>query len=280
MKLLIGTPLRFGASGEFLGALLGLLRSALPQHEIEFTAVGGGCVNMARNDLAYMAVSGGFDALLQIDEDLHWGVRHVERIVGLEVDVVSGLYCKRKPGTPEWLFIPKPGAEPKDGMIECSGLPTGFLFTTTRVLKDIAADNPQLAFDYKEDSQVRLDGTRTEWFPMGVVGRNTDAAKLHQISALIGNSTDQQARSNDLGLANDFMDSVQLIVCDVANGNNRWLGEDYGFSRLARKSGFSLWQDLGGEIIRHGPAPGFPITEDAVGYRAGQPFLMPPALDI
>lgn len=236
MKLLIATPVKHGLGCEYVAGLLPVLQGALKPHTVEFLSMGGPSINVVRNELAYMAVSGGYDALLQIDEDLQWGVRHVERIIGLEVDIASALYCKRKPGTPEWLFIPKPGALPGGGLLECSGLPTGFLFTTTRALKAIAADNPHLAFDYKEDETQKLDATRHEWFPMGVV-------------------TDRE-------------------------GKRRWLAEDYGFSRLASKAGFSLWQDLGGEIIRHGPSPGFPITMDAVGYRKGEPFLMPPALDL
>lgn len=230
MHLLIGTPLRLGCAAEYLNGLLPVIRGALPDHEIEFCALGGPQLPLIRNEFAYKAVSENFDGLLQIDDDLQWQPKHVARILGHGLDVVSGLYCKRKPGVPEWLFRPKTGASVKDGVIECSVVPTGFLFASTKALKKIFDDNPQLHYEYKEDSSEKM-ATRCEWFPMGVI-------------------------------------------------NGRWLGEDYKFCQLARKSGFAVWQDVGGEIIRHGYGVGFPILETEVGLRAGEAFALPEPMDL
>lgn len=169
-RLLVGTPVKHGISAGFINCLFSFRRS-LERFDVDFHAVQGQAVNFARNDLAQKAVNEGYDGLLQIDEDMFFGGEHA-RILEHGDKIIGGAYCVKRGGPPKWLFVPKPGAsETPDGLLDCSTIATGFLYTPTSALVRIREANPEHAYNYFEGSPDPLPEPRFEWFPMGIVNK-------------------------------------------------------------------------------------------------------------
>jgi len=172
-RLLIATPLREGASSNYVQQLIPLIKNGVRGYDIHTLFIAGPSVNFARNEIAFYAMNEGFDELVQIDEDLmHWE-RYLPRLMSHDVDIVAGVYCKKKVGKPFWLFTPKPGATAQpDGLLEVTGVATGFLRTKVDVLRKMFTHNPDNKFTAKahegDPATVRYD-----WFRMGVMGKGT-----------------------------------------------------------------------------------------------------------
>lgn len=96
MSTLIAIPCGDTVPADTLQSVIGLRVSAPTQ----FTLVRGTLVYDARNRLAEIAVSGGFDRVLFLDSDMVWEPDMLDRFhAALDEgrDVVCGLYTSRKP---------------------------------------------------------------------------------------------------------------------------------------------------------------------------------------
>ena len=265
-RLLIATPLREGASSNYVKELVPLIQKGVPGFDVHTLFISGPSVNFARNEIAFHAFNEGFDELVQIDEDLMLWERYLPRLMSHNVDIVAGIYCKKKLGKPTWLFTPKPGATvDADGLLEVNGVATGFLRTKVRVLREMMQTNPDRRFAAKahegDPTTVRFD-----WFPMGPVGPGTAEGRLDAIRH---------------GLAARKLTIEQ--VEELANGvrePGRLLGEDYYFCREARRAGFRIFADLGMGILPHIGNAAYPITSDMVTYNPNDGGALPTAEEI
>jgi hypothetical protein len=267
-KLLLATPLREGASSNYIQELMDIANRGVPGYEVQTIFIAGPSVNFARNEIAYYAVEHGFDELVQVDEDLmHWG-RNLPRLMSHDVDVVGGVYCKKRPGKPTWLFTPMPkvgGVQVSDnGLIECSGIATGFLRCRVEVLNKIMRDNPERQFYAKATEQDPVS-TRCDWFPMGVVGEGSHESRLRKIRELLEAGAD--------------VNQIKQVAFDYAPPG-RLLGEDYYFCALARRSGFKVYADLGMGVLPHIGNSAYPITQEMVGYPKDAELEVPTAENI
>lgn len=264
-KLLLATPLREGASSNYIQELMDIANRGVPGYEVQTIFLSGPSVNFARNEIAYHAVAHDFDELVQVDEDLmHWG-RNLPRLMSHDVDVVGGVYCKKRPGKPTWLFTPLPKPEgvsiQDNGLIECSGIATGFLRCRVEVLRKIMRDNPERVFSAKATAEEPVT-TRCDWFPMGVWGPGTHEGRLRLIR-------------EELQLGAD-LNRIKQIAFDY-EPPGRLLGEDYYFCALARQSGFKVYADLGMGVLPHIGNSAYPITQEMVGYSTDSAVSVPPA---
>lgn len=249
-KLLVATPLKNGASINYIGGLMRYLQAPPTGYASNAIFNSGAGVNFARNDIAHEAVVGDYDELVMVDEDLLRWEQFLPRLLSHDVDIVSGVYCKRHPGKPKWLFVPRPGAEVEpDGLLECSGVPTGFIRIKVRALRDMMEAHPNRRF-YAE---TEMPEVRFEWFPMGIVGAGAAERRLEDIQKII------------------LRGGSMVEVEQAANGPRdpgRMLGEDYYFSHLARKAGLRVFVDLGMGVLPHTGTAAFPLTAADVGWES------------
>jgi hypothetical protein len=263
-KVLIAFPIKkFDVDINFIRGLVSMLRMDLPDTEFDFVFCDGGSVAFARNEAAYEAEQRNFDRLLSIDGDMLTRTEQIERILSHDVDLVAGLYCKRAPGTPKWLVVPKKGAQVgKNGLLQCVKLATGFHNLRVSCLSTIRKRFPEYEFNAQEGPNDPVL-TKYEWFPVGVVGPRTAEARLDKIKAII----DQK------GPEGSYLEIVDALYSEQSAGVMH--GEDYGQTRLLRKAGFKAYLDVGCSIIQHLGMVPYPITSEMVGYKHGEPVLLP-----
>lgn len=96
MNTLIAIPCGDTVPADTLQSVIGLRVSST----VQFTLVRGSLVYDARNRLAEIAVSGGFDRVLYLDSDMVWEPDMLERFhsrLDAGFEVCCGLYTTRKP---------------------------------------------------------------------------------------------------------------------------------------------------------------------------------------
>jgi hypothetical protein len=267
-KVVLCTPIKNGVDSNYLKHLIPIIRQELPGVEIEVLFLEGPSINFARNAMVYEVRRAYPDAtdLVFLDDDIaNWDEKALLRLLSHDVDVVAGSYCKRKPGIPQWLFVPKPGADVReDGVLECTAVATGFLRIRMPVFTKIAEMTPEHAFLAKDSPESGVS-LRHDWFRMGVVGPDTAESKLEEIRKLY--ETDMAEDEVVLGRIGEVLDRKPQP--------GRLLGEDYFLCRSARKAGFRVFVDLGLPILGHIGKTAFPITHDQVGCGANREFEMP-----
>lgn len=135
MRALIATPAYSGSvSVEYVGALLsGLTDLAQRGIETDVKILPGLCyIDLARDQLAGLFLKSDCTDLVFIDDDVGFPADGLWKLLQHDRDIVGGIYPK-KTETPQWPFIAAADADgnfvcdPETGLIECEGLPTGFL---------------------------------------------------------------------------------------------------------------------------------------------------------
>lgn len=269
-KVTIATPIRHGLDSNYMKWFIPTIQRGLPGIELDHLVIEGPSVNFARNACATEVLNRGSDELWFIDDDMGPTAQMLERLGSHDVDIVAGYYCKRKPGKPQWLFVPKPGAEKQaNGLLECSAVATGALRIKTHVLRTMAEVFPWNAFDAK-DTEAEPVRRCHDWFRMGVVGPDTPEGKLEEIDRILFNQDWASA-------------STASAICNVIDREpkpGRLLGEDYFFCRDARLAGFQVWVDLDAPPWPHYGTVGFPIPEAAVGWGPNVVQKMPVAEEL
>lgn len=110
-------------------------------------------VQRARNDLFKIAYESTIDDLIFIDADIVWEPEHVIKLLEHEVDVVGASY-RKKNFNEEYVVrileeekVLKVG---KNNLVEVSGLGTGFLRISKKVVNEIYESSPE----YKEPGKT------------------------------------------------------------------------------------------------------------------------------
>lgn len=151
MRYLIAIPAMDMMHTQFFASVLSLRKL----DGTEICVSGSSLVYEARHVLAHKAVSEGFDRVLWLDSDMHFGPDLMERLAAdmdLGLDIVSAVYFTRKaPVEPvayeivhdipnakgEMIPYSKSVTHIPEGLFEVEGVGFGAVMTTTEVIRKI-----------------------------------------------------------------------------------------------------------------------------------------------
>lgn len=259
-KIVIATPIKLGLTSSYMAGFVPTIQTKFPGIELEHCILEGPAINFARNECAHYAQKIGAREIVFIDDDMGWNPQQFARLIShVDLDIVGLLYCKRRPGLPQYLVNLKEGCDPDPvtGLCEVNDMPTGFLkIRVDTVLPAIEKKYPEKEFYNKPDEGKPV--TSFEYFPMGIFGPRTAESRLAEIDSFLKN------RHTYAGDDHEHLRCIEnLIAAKHEPGTLR--GEDYGFCELARTCGFKIYADFGGPIVPHLGKVQFPITPDMVG---------------
>ncbi len=268
-RVLLTTPISaIGGDANYIRSLLATLTARLPGISLDYAACGGGSVNFARNDGAFEAECGNFDELAKVDSDMMYKPDNLARLIAHDVDFVGGVYCKRVPGRPKWLFVPKKGAVKRpDGLLECVRIATGFQKVRVSCLRKLREVFPEREFLAQETPESPIL-TRMEWYPMGVRGPRTPEARMKRVKAILADKSYKNETDRVLAIE---------TACYDAQPAGTLKGEDYFFADMMREAGFKCYVDLDMPIIPHIGDIAYPVTPENVGYGPGIENALPVA---
>lgn len=258
--IVIATPVKLGLESAYIRGFVATLNRNFPSVKLEILVLDGALVPFSRNDLMRHAKGMGAQEIVFIDSDMGWTDRHFERLISHEdLEIVAGLYCKRQPGKPQWLMTPKAGAkiDPVTHLLEVEDAPTGFMkINLETVLPKLEAKYDYLEYNLKSPDE---HGNKQGWeyFPVGVEGPRTPAARLERVKAAL--------KAGHEGLSDTEVLNLVDEACFDSQPPADLRGEDYFFCHLARGCGIKIYIDFGMPPVPHLGLAAFPITPDMVG---------------
>lgn len=272
-RILIATPFRFVMTPHYLETWDRIMTIPPTEFQIDRKLYVNTYVNFARNEIAYEAMAGGYDDVIQLDEDNAPTANDVRRILSYDEDIVGGAYCKKVPGyPPKWTFIPEDGAEPDArGLLKCNGIATGFLRTRVSAIRKLYDAYPDRMFYTPADGNTPMRKL-CELFPMGVIDGGSAEARLADIKDALDKMIIADALS--VKALGELHSKIRCFAFARRPPGNL-LGEDYFFGKLARAAGLTVWADLAGPPISHLGMISFPITPDKVGWDAAKGIAIP-----
>ena len=238
-RILIGTPLKGDLPAAYFKTSLQMATAAIPNAKLDWVILEGPAVQMARNEIVAYARQEKFDELVFWDKDVlaedhgaNVTANAMMRLLSHDVDIVCAPYSSRHLET-HWHIHTIDGEVPnKDGLQKVSRACIGFSKIKLSVFDKIEKDNP-------DRKGVLIDPNKapkpcTEFFPMGVVGKNTPEHRLSRIHAIL----------TDESLSKDAkFTQIQREAVIIYDEPNTFLGEDYWWCDLATKSGFTVHLD-------------------------------------
>lgn len=238
-RILICTPLKGDIPSTYFKTSLQLATAKLPGLKLDWTLLEGPAVQMARNELVAHAREGKFDEMVFWDKDVtadsngeNVTAGAFMRLLSHDKDIVCAPYSARSLST-HWHLQPIPGETPaEDGLQRVSRACIGFSKIKLSVFDRIEARNPWR-------KAVLIDPNKspkpvTEFFPMGVQGKNTPEYRLKQIQKLM----EEDFKSNDAR-----MERIKRELDVQYDEPNLFAGEDYWFCDLAREAGIDIYLD-------------------------------------
>lgn len=242
-KVLIATPLKGDLPKSYFLSSLQLYGGKLPDVKLDWTILDGPAVQVARNELADHAIKNGFDELVfwdkdvlaedELDKNVTSGA--LVRLLEHDVDMVCALYANRAVMT-HWHVQTIPGVEADEatGLQKVKRCAIGFSKIKVSALKKVAKDNPDRTMLVIDPSNP--PHTMTEFFPMGISGKNTPEYRIKQIAAAIAEL--KEGGKDAIPLAR--LERELTVQYDEPN---MFLGEDYWFCEMMRASGFEIYLD-------------------------------------
>ena len=238
-RILIATPLKGDLPSAYFKTSLQLATAAIPDVKLDWVLLEGPAVQMARNEIVGYARQHKFDELVFWDKDV-LAEEHGEnmtagammRLLGHTSDIVCCPYSARHLDT-HWHIHTIDGEAPSpEGLQKVSKACIGFSKIKMSVFDKIEADNPDL-------KAVLIDPNHapkacTEFFPMGVQGKNTPAYRIQQIRSIF---------ADDKLSASARLQRIERELNMRYDEPNTFIGEDYAFCDLAVKSGFTIYLD-------------------------------------
>lgn len=238
-RVLICTPLKGDIPSTYFKTSLQLASAKLPDVKLDWTLLEGPAVQMARNELVAHARDGKFDELIFWDKDVvaddegeNVTAGAIVRLLSHDVDMVCAPYSARSMTT-HWHIQPLPGEKAaENGLQKVSRACIGFSKIKLSVFDRVEQRNPWR-------KAVLIDPNKnpkpvTEFFPMGVKGRNTPEYRLAQIAALM----QEDFKSNDARV-----ERIKRELELVYDEPNLFAGEDYWFCDLVREAGIDIYLD-------------------------------------
>jgi hypothetical protein len=257
-RILIATPLKGDIPKAYLQTSLQLVNSRFENIKLDFLLLDGPAVQMARNEIASYALEQKFDELVFWDKDIQADVDGINQTAGAmvrlfshDVDIVCGLYSTRSLET-HWHIDALPDEEANaDGLQKVNRSAIGFSKIKTSVFRKLTEDNPDRVA-YLIDPN-RAPKTITEWFPMGIQGRNTPEGRIKEIKKILGDASRKDLKPETVI---SLIDRALTIKNDQVN---LFASEDYWFCDMARASGIDIHVDTQ-LIMGHEGRCVFPLT--------------------
>ena len=248
-RVLIATPCRDAATIPYLNALWALAKLKTSAYEF-VPAISRSCyVSFARNAFVEKARAEQCEEIVFIDADTAWDTDKLLRLLSHGVDIVGGVYCKRKPGEPEWTAHSTLEGCREDGLQPVNDIGTGFLRVKMSVF-----DTLDLRFPHRRFTDNGK--TRMEYFPMGLCAGTShmhpaELTLRRVLEAITGDSAES-----------DPLTAIRRVKAAILNetGPVSLVGEDIGFCRLCRAAGIPLYADTRLRL-RHMGEIGFPAKE-------------------
>lgn len=256
-RVLLGTPLYSSPCPEYVSGLVGILKMEDAEYIPMFAK--GTYLSQNRQMLVQEARKLGCEEILFIDSDMACSSEHVARIRSHDVDVVGGVYPKKRSGKPEWLLhlLDFGWDQPGNDLHEVNDIAAGFLRIRMSVFDRL--DAKFLERRYQNGGEP----PQTEYFPHGLMmpGSHLHPAEA-KLEALLATLRD---------FARDGVSEVDTItlqsLLEPETGKEavfpETVGEDYGFFRLLRSAGIACYADLGCRLRHIGPAA-YPLEETAL----------------
>lgn len=260
-KILIATPLKGDLPPEYIRTLISILSAKLPDTKFIYAFLGGTTVQWARDELVSVAVKYQCTHILFWDKDLEADLQHALRLMSHDVDVVSALYTKRHLSTVFHVHgDPKYQDEQRaDGLMRVLKVAIGFSLIKVSVFERMRAFFPERIY-YKCDAgeePVILH----EFFPMGIIGKNSNDGKLRRIREVMRTA----------GNPVDASEDIDEILKDTDYSENQIRGEDFYFCELALEAGIELYVDPT-LIIPHKGEVTFPIPTKQLNDMVREPW--------
>jgi len=238
-RILVATPLKGDIPSAYFKASLQLATASLPGIKLDWVFLEGPAVQMARNELVSYAREEKFDEMIFWDKDViadadgeNLTSGAVLRLLSHDKDIVCAPYSARSMST-HWHVQPIPGETPDDkGLQKVARVCIGFSKIKMSVFDRIEAKIPWRKAVLIDPNHAPK--TVTEFFPMGLQGKNTPEYRLKQIESLLS----ENFKSTDALVAR-LKRELELQYDEP----NLFAGEDYWFCDLAREAGIDIHLD-------------------------------------
>lgn len=284
-KILLASPIKGGCSINYIKAIIVLHFSKANKifggpnapYDFRWGATTGTAVNLARDELACLAISGGFDGILWFDKDLGSAddqmmldmflrlLSHQERGVD---GIVAGQYVGHKFRSEfHGALIDQSTGPDKFGLLEMAQMPIGFCYMSTKDLKKIRDFNKHRRYFFKETG-MKNGKEMHEFFPIGIAGECSDTGKMDRLRELF--KPGAIIKEEDFGV---FIQKTMEIVSDDRYETNIQLGEDYYFCKLARDAGVKLYLD-NNLIVPHASEVRLPVNNQALLDALGEEWRL------
>lgn len=258
-KVLFGSPIVGAVSLNYTKFVLDVARSNFPGVEISFAFVGGAIVNLARNELADYARQLGMDELVSMDKDLVPTLAELGRLLSHDEPVVCGLY-PRKHLLTEYHVQGIDGIGPREDLLQLvKQASIGFSKIKVSVFEELARKTPERRHRMQETGRDQV--WKHEFYPMGVVGKNTPEGKLKRIDEAM----------NSAAHTDEVADRIGKILDDTDFSDNNILGEDFYFCRLLREAQIPMYVDTALRIT-HTADVDLPVSTEMLTKMVAEPW--------
>lgn len=269
-RITICSPCKGGIPWYFLRPLITVLTTPHEKFTFNFLVeAGNNAIGISRNILADAVINDPQNphAVVMIDSDAFWTPEQLYQICSHQEEFVAGPYVRKHSGPVSWLIIRTPGTEIRaDGMMELDYAGTHFHYFKTSALKAMRDFYPERMFTYDDVDGEFKNKKMCELFPIGLVGANSPEGRIARINAILDEVN--QGACSDI----NFLLRTEEILTTIHPSETRMLGEDYSFSRLARKAGFKIWCDRNLNPVGHVGDVVYPIGPNQNSVATPFPF--------
>lgn len=261
-RILFGSPIVGSVSLNYVKTILDISRLQIPDCEISFAFIGGTVVNFARNVLADHVIKHNMDELVSMDKDLVPTMADVVRLLSHDEPVVTGLY-PRKHLLTEYHVQGIPGEGPRPDLLQrVENASIGFSKIKTSVFRELAQKTPERRHRFQGTGEA--SSFKHEFYPMGIVGKNTAEGKLERINEFI------EGPGVSAGGDCDYS-TLRQILDDTDYSDNSILGEDFYFCRLLREHGIPMYVDTALRID-HSATVELPVPTETLRAMLAEPW--------
>lgn len=264
-KILLATPLKGGLDEHYFEKFFEVISKGVPDCKFGFCFISNTAINLARNEIGMYVLLHGYDEVIFWDKDLRPTHKDFIRLLSHPEDVVCGLYALRRKDT-AWNLqaIPDTEPDPKTGLLKVHQSAIGFSKIKKEAfekLVDVFPERSCIARDNGRDGKLMH-----EFFPMGIIGPNSNEGRLEAIKAWLKNPA-----VHNLSSVQDFIDGLEDVLYKRHSEPSFIVGEDYFFCKLCRDAGIDLYVDTH-LIIPHVGDCEFPIPTHELEAMLKEPW--------
>jgi len=269
-RILIAIPVKGGLSPNLVKALTTIVSADLPDTKVDFTFCAGTSVALARDEMAWIAITGGYDTLFFWDKDLGCEksmdtLSMFWRIAQHKEPVVAAQYCYH--AIPSAFHGSKNGPEAivrDDGLLQMHQMPIGFCKIEVEAFKEMIRQKPELAYRHRELG-CKAEA-RHQFFPTGLIGSGTSDGKLERIKAICDTAK----------VESEAFSAIVDVVRDNDYSGNTMYGEDYFFCKLCRDCSIPMFVDTY-VVVPHETSLRLPLTAEQLKDELNASWRQPQA---